>query len=97
MAYNDIEIKSFVSQWNKIYDRTMKLLKDNGAAETTYLLFSFGLNIETGVSISEMVSIMNNDPQYIQAVRRTTKKRPHLSIVSGESEIMLMLCLKSLV
>ena len=93
MAYSDIDIKSFVMQWNKIHERTMKLLKETEAAETMYLLFSIEANTENGVSFNDMAKIMNNDPQYIQAVRKVANKKPHLSVVDGENGAMLMLCL----
>ena len=80
-------------QWNRIHERTMKLLKETEAAETMYLLFSIEANIENGVSFKDMAAIMNNDPQYIQTVRKLANKKPHLSVVSGESGAMLMLCL----
>jgi len=93
MAYKDIDIKSFVMQWNKIHDKTMKLLKVADAEETMFMLFSIEANTEDGVSFKDMATIMNNDPQYIQTVRKVTNKKPHLSVVSGESGAMLMLCL----
>lgn len=95
MVYKDIDIKSFVMQWNKIHSRTMKLLKETEAAETVYMLFSIEANTECGISFNDMATIMNNDPQYIQAVRKASNKRPHLSVVKGESGTMLMLCLMS--
>ncbi len=82
-------------QWNKIHERTIKLLKETEAAETMYLLFSMEANTENGVSFNDMANIMNNDPQYIQAVKKIANKRPHLSVVNGESGAMLMLCLLS--
>lgn len=95
MVYKDIDIKSFVMQWNKIHSRTMKLLKETEAAETVYMLFSIEANTECGISFNDMATIMNNDPQYIQTVRKASDKRPHLSVVKGESGTMLMLCLMS--
>lgn len=92
----NIDIKSFVLQWNKIHAKTMKLLKENDAVETMYMLFSIEANTENGVSFKDMASVMNNDPQYIQDVKKATNKRPHLSVVVGESGAMLMLCLMPL-
>jgi hypothetical protein len=89
----NIDIKSFVMQWNKIHDKTMKLLKDTEAAETMYMLFSIEADAEGGISFIDMASIMNNDPQYIQTVKKIANRKPHLSVVKGEKETMLMLCL----
>lgn len=98
MAYKDLDINSFVKQWNKIHDRTMKLLKESEAAEPMYMLFSIDSKIEEGeVSFDFMASVMNNDPQYLQAVRKAVNKKPHLSVIQGESGAMLMLCLMPLV
>jgi hypothetical protein len=93
MEYNDIDIKSFVMQWNKIHDRTMRLLKDIDEVEPMYMLFSIEANTENGVSFKDMAAIMNHDPQYLQDVRKAVNKKPHLSVASGESGAMLMLCL----
>ncbi len=97
MAYNDIDIKSFVMHWNKIHDRTMKLLKETEAEEPMYVLFSIEANAEEeGISFDFIASVMNKDPQYLQSVRKAVNKKPHLSVVKGENGAMLMLCLMPL-
>ncbi len=97
MAYKDIDIKSFVMQWNKIYDRTMKLLKETAAEEPMYMLFSIEANTEElNISFDFMDNVMKKDPQYLQSVRKAVNKKPHLSVVKGESGAMLMLCLMPL-
>ena len=96
MAYKDLDIKSFVKQWNKILDRTIKLLKEP-AAEPMYMLFSIDAKAEEGeISFEFMASVMNNDPQYLQTVRKAVNKKPHLSVIQGENGAMLMLCLMPL-
>lgn len=97
MAYKDIEVKTFVMQWNKIYNRTMKLLKETDAEESIYMLFSIEANSEDVISFKDITKIMNNDPQYIQEVKKSTNKRPYLTVVNGEGGIMLMLSLLPLV
>lgn len=97
MAYKDIDIKSFVMQWNKIHDRTMKLLKETEAEEPMCMLFSIEANTEEeDISFNFMASVMNKDPQYLQSVRNAVNKKPHLSVVKGENGAMLMLCLMPL-
>ena len=97
MAYN-IDIQSFVRQWNKIHEKTKLLLKDSEAAEPMYMLFSIDAKAEEGeVTFEYMASVMNNDPQYLQTVRKAVNKKPHLSVIQGENGAMLMLCLMPLV
>ena len=97
MAYKDIDIKSFVMQWNKIHDRTMKLLKETEAEEPMYVLFSIeNKTEEEDVSLNFMANVMNKDPQYLQSVLKAVNKKPHLSVVKGENGAMLMLCLMPL-
>lgn len=96
MLYNGVDIKSFVMQWNRIHSKTIKLLKETEADEAMYVLFNIEPNTETDVSFNEMATIMNNDPQYIQSVKRLVGKIPYLSVVNGECETMLMLYLKPL-
>ena len=97
MAYKDLDIKTFVKQWNKIHDRTIKLLKESEAAEPMYMLFSIDTKGEEGeTSFEFMASVMNNDPQYLQTVRKAVNKKPHLSVIQGENGAMLMLCLMPL-
>lgn len=94
MAHKNLDIKSFVKQWNKIHDRTMKLLTESEAAKTMYVLFSIDTKAEEGeTSFEFMASVMNNDPQYLQTVRKAVNKKPHLSVIQGENGAMLMLCL----
>ena len=96
MLYNGIDIKSFVMQWNRIHSKTIKLLKETEADETMYILFNIEPNTEIGVSFNEMASIMNNDPQYIQSVKKLVGKTPYLSVVKRECDTILMLYLKPL-
>ena len=97
MAYKNLDIKSFVKQWNNIHEKTMKLLRETEAAEPMYMLFSIDAKAEEGeITFEFMASVMNNDPQYLQTVRKAVNKKPHLSVIQGENGAMLMLCLMPL-
>lgn len=93
----DLDIQAFVTQWNNIYSKTMKFLKESETDNTMFLLYKVEYTEDTYRNFTRMATVMSNDPQYIQAVRKASNKKPHLSVINEGGEAMLMLCLMPLV
>lgn len=92
----NMDIKLFVMQWNKIYAKTMQFLTKSETDSSMLMLYKIECTEEIVNNFTMMAKIINNDPQYIQAVRKAVNKKPHLSVVQGEGETMLMLSLTAL-
>ena len=67
----------------------MKFLKESETDNTMFLLYKVEYTEDTYKSFTKMATVMSNDPQYIQAVRKTSNKK-YLSVINEGCEAMLM-------